>query len=82
MAHSESVAAPSIIDAVHIKNLWGKKFLCIYSAQNCSNALLSVVLCTIKNPHSHSIRVGHSLHFVLPSVSCLCRKPHKAILIH
>ena len=34
-------------------------------------AVLSTVMCTIKNPWSYSIRVGHSPDFRLPSVAIL-----------
>ena len=46
--------------------------------------VLSMVLCTIKNPWSHSIRVGHSPGFGLSSVAMLpwlCRKRREAILL-
>ena len=43
---------------------------------NCSmtfqhRAVLSMVLCTIKNPWNNSIRVGHSPDFELPSVAII-----------
>ena len=48
-------------------------------------AVLSMVLCTIKNPWSHPKRVGHSPDFERPSVAILpwlCRKRRKAIFTH
>ena len=47
--------------------------------------VLSMVLCTIKNLWSDSIRVGHSPDFGLPSVAILpwlCRKRCKTIFTH
>ena len=48
-------------------------------------AVLSMVLCTIMNPWSHSKRVGHCPDFGLPSVAILpwlCRKRRKAVFPH
>ena len=48
-------------------------------------AVLSMVLCTIQNPWSHLIGVGHSPDFALPSVAILpslCRKRRKALFTH
>ena len=47
--------------------------------------VLSMVLCTKNNPWSHSIRVGYSPDFGLPSVTILpwlCRKRRKPIFTH
>ena len=44
-----------------------------------------MVLCTIKNPWSHMIRIGHSPDFRIQSVEMLpwlCRKRHKVIFSH
>ena len=61
--------------------------LCIHSASNCPKAcaVLCMVLCTINKPSSHSIWVGNSPDFRLPSVALLawlCRKRRKAIFTH
>ena len=48
-------------------------------------AVLTMVLCTIKDPWIHSIRVGHSPGSGLPSVAilpCLCRERRNAIITH
>ena len=57
-----------IIGVVHIQ------FFKLLKSMEC--AVLSMVLCTIKSPWSHSIRVGHSLILGLPFVvlfAWLCR---------
>ena len=54
----------------------------LFKGMKCT--VLSMVLCTIKKPWSHSIRVGHSPDFGLLSVAILpwlCRKRREAILL-
>ena len=68
---------PAGSDVCHIQ--CSKLFKCL----EC--AVLSMVLCTIKNPWSHWIGVGYSPDFGLPSVAILpglCRKRRKAIFTH
>ena len=50
-----------VIEVVHIY------FSKLFKGLGC--AVLSMVLCIIKNPRSHSIRVGHSPEVGLPSVA-------------
>ena len=64
-----------VIEVVHIQ--FSKK---LFKSVEC--AVLSMVLCTMKNPGSHSIRVRYCPDFGLPSVAIfpwLCRKRRKAI---
>ena len=66
-----------IIEVVHIQ--------CAKLFKGLECAELCIVLCGIKSPWSHSIRVGHSLDFGLPFVVImpwLCRKRRKAIFTH
>ena len=66
-----------IIEVVHIQ--CSKLFKGLECAELC------IVLCGIKSPWSHSIRVGHSLDFGLSFVvilQCLCIKRRKAIITH
>ena len=63
-----------VTEVVHIQ--------CLKQFKGLECALLSTVLCTIKNPFSLSIRVGHGPDFGLPSVAILpwfCGKRHKTI---
>ena len=66
-----------VIGVVHIQ--------CFKLLKGLECTVLPVVLCTIKNPWSHSLRVGRSPDFGLPFVAILqwlCRTRHKAIFIH
>ena len=65
--------------------------LCIYSDPNCLKewsvrcAVLSMVLCTIKNPWIHLIRVGHIADFGFPSATIfpwLFRNRRRTTLTH
>ena len=70
-----------IVDLTHLR-ISSSLFLW-YGSMECT--VLPMVLCTIKNPWSHSIRVGHSPLFGLPSVAILpwlCRKRRKTIFTH
>ena len=49
----------------------------------CNAVYHTMVLCTIKNPWSYSIRVGHSLDgFPSAILPCLCKKRRKEIFSH
>ena len=66
-----------IIEVVHIQ--------CFKLFKGVEYTVLSMVMCTITNNWSHSIRVGHRPDFRLPSVATLpwlCRKRRKAIFTH
>ena len=66
-----------VIEVVHIQ--------CSKLLKDLECAVLFMVLYTIKNPWSHSIRVGHISDFGLPSVAILTwlyRKRRKAIFTH
>ena len=49
----------------------GSAYTVLQTVQRPVSAVLSMILCTIKNPWSHSIRVDHIPDFGLPSVTIL-----------
>ena len=70
----------SLISVGHYVHIQCSK---LFKVLECT--VLSMVLCTIKDPWSHSIKVRHSPDFRLPSVAILpwlCRKRRKAIFTH